>query len=722
MYRYFATTARGLEPALAAELKRMGAKSVRPASAGVGFEGDLEIGLRACLWSRVATRIILSLKKIDVSTPEALYASVLEIPWEDHLDAEGTLSVDCIGTNDTIRHTNFGGQKLKDAVVDRIRDKKGSRPSVARERPDLRINLGIRGNEGRVGIDLSGEGLHRRGYRLRTGDAPLKENLAAALLYFAGWEEQARLGAPFVDPMCGSGTLPIEAAMMAGDIAPGSLRRYFGFRRWRGASGIAELWQRLADESIERQNQAKMPIIEAGDSDANMVHIAQANIEEAELEGHIRLHQRDVAAWQKGADWPDRPGVLVTNPPYGERLGEVVELKGLFAKLGMLLNGPLLGWRSGVLMGDVLWQSAMGLPQQGQRMDLNNGPIPCAYILHGTEPKPQAAKGAPAPKPGLQQGVVSPENAQMFANRLKKNQKRLKKWVTRENVRCYRLYDADMPEYALAVDRYEEWVVVQEYQAPSSIPDADAHRRLQDACSVLPEVLGVPPERVVVKQRKRQKGYNQYDKMANRGQKVLVAEQGLNFEVNLTDYLDTGLFPDHAPMRRRIQQEAANRRFLNLFCYTGTATVHAAAGGALTTTSVDLSNTYLEWAQRNMELNGFKGEHQHRFIKANCMQWIATTDQTFDLIFLDPPTFSNSKSMLESFDIQRDQVTLIGGVARLLNPDGVLYFSTNRKKFKLEQDLLSAQNLHMEEITQQTLDPDFHREPPIHRCWRITCA
>ena len=317
------------------------------------------------------------------------------------------------------------------------------------------------------------------------------------------------------------------------------------------------------------------------------------------------------------------------------------------------------------------------------------------------------------------------DGAQMFANRLQKNRKQLKKWLQREGVSCYRLYDADIPEYAVAIDLYLSvdnvelfWVHVQEYEAPKNIDEAKASSRLEDVIQVLKQDLPVSDDRLFIKVRKQQKGKSQYEKLDEKKIFHTVLENGHKFEVNFTNYLDTGLFLDHRITRSMLQQEAQGRRFLNLFAYTGSGTVYAAAGGAVTTTTVDMSNTYLDWAQRNMVLNGLNGP-AHEYIQANCLEWLASESgrRKYDLIFLDPPSFSSSKRMKGTFDVQRDQEDLLRKTLSLLAPGGILYFSNNFRRFKLDEEAFPA--YEFVNISRKTLPKDFERNPKIHHCWRL---
>jgi 23S rRNA (guanine2445-N2)-methyltransferase / 23S rRNA (guanine2069-N7)-methyltransferase len=313
----------------------------------------------------------------------------------------------------------------------------------------------------------------------------------------------------------------------------------------------------------------------------------------------------------------------------------------------------------------------------------------------------------------------------MFANRLRKNLKLLEPWALREQIECFRVYDADMPEYAFAIDLYgreSRHVYVQEYAAPKTVNMESARERRREVLSVLPETLGVPLSHVHSRVRKLQKGADQYEKHSDAAERHAVRENGLKFWVNFRDYLDTGLFLDHRIMRQMLRAWAKDADFLNLFCYTGSATVYAAAGGARSSTSVDLSNTYLDWAHENLILNGF-GDPKHELYRADCLQWLESQSvwgPRFDLIFVDPPTFSNSKRMEGILDVQRDHVGMIRRSLKLLRPGGRLVFSTNFTRFKLDAESLAE--LSIEDITEQTIPKDFERHTRIHRCFVVRFA
>lgn len=717
----FATAPLGLTSLLLEELRALGAARLKETPAGVGFDGPLELAYRACLWSRFANRILLPLARFPAPAADALYAGVRSIPWARHLAPSGTLAVDANVGASALSHSRYAALKVKDAVVDQFREAVGVRPSVDVQRPDLRINLHLFRDQATVSVDLSGDSLHRRGYRRESVAAPLKENLAAAILVRAGWPSVAADGGVLLDPMCGSGTLPIEGALMAGDIAPGLTRPRFGFEGWLGHE--RELWSRLREEAQERREQGMQRIapIYGYDADPAAVRASLANIEAAGLRGKVHAERRELAKLVPVAQRGNGPGLVVVNPPYGQRLGEVNSLRPLYAQLGAQLREHFAGWRAAVFTGNPDLAKGMGIRARRQHA-LFNGAIPCKLLHFDVDPQWFMAVRSPASPPRALADAGA--GGEMFANRVRKNLRALRRWAARDGICCYRVYDADMPEYALAVDLYQgdgRWVHVQEYAAPAGIDPQRAQLRLREALTVLPGVLDLPRERIYFKVRRRQKGQAQYEKLGDQGEFHEVREGACRLLVNFTDYLDTGLFLDHRLTRRLVGELAGGRRFLNLFAYTGAATVHAVLGGAPASTTVDMSNTYLDWARRNLQLNGITGS-AHELVRADCLQWLAEQAERgqlrYGLIFLDPPTFSSSKRMASTFDVQRDHVALIRQAARLLNPDGVLIFSNNLRRFRMDADALTG--LSVRDISAQTLSKDFVRNPRIHNCWRIT--
>ncbi|MCU9950088.1 bifunctional 23S rRNA (guanine(2069)-N(7))-methyltransferase RlmK/23S rRNA (guanine(2445)-N(2))-methyltransferase RlmL [Pseudomonas sp. PDM13] len=723
VFELFLTCPKSLEGLLLEEATSLGLAEAREQVAAIRGQGDLETAYRLCLWSRLANRVLLVLKRFPVQNAEDLYHGVLDVDWHDHLSPTGSLAVEFSGHGSGIDNTHFGALKVKDAIVDKLRTASGERPSIDKVSPDLRIHLRLDKGEAILSLDLAGHSLHQRGYRLQQGAAPLKENLAAAILLRAGWPRIAAEGGALADPMCGVGTFLVEAAMMAADIAPNLKRERWGFSNWQGH--VPAIWKKLHEEAQVRADAglARPPLwIRGYEADPRLIQPGRNNIERAGLSDWVKIYQGELATFEPRPD-QNQKGLVISNPPYGERLGDEASLLYLYQNLGERLRQSCLNWEAAVFTG---------APELGKRMGLRshkqyafwNGALPCKLLLikvlpdqfvTGSRRQDAAAEPQAGAAPVVEQARLS-EGGQMFANRLQKNLKQLGKWAKREGVQCYRLYDADMPEYALAIDLYGDWVHVQEYAAPRSIDPEKAQGRLLDALAAIPQALGIDQSRVVVKRRERQSGTRQYERQATQGQFMEVSEGGVKLLVNLTDYLDTGLFLDHRAMRLRIQREAADKRFLNLFCYTATASVHAAKGGARSTTSVDLSRTYLDWARRNLSLNGFSDKQ--KLEQGDVMAWLAEDRNEYELIFIDPPTFSNSKRMEGVFDVQRDHVQLLDLAMARLAPGGVLYFSNNFRKFQLDESL--DQRYQVSEISAETIDPDFARNQKIHRAWKFT--
>ncbi len=717
--RYFATAPRGLYDLLARELTAIGALAVRERMGGVEFRGRLELGYRACLWSRIASRVLLEIAQFDAPDEAAFHRGVAAFDWAPHIDPARTIACEFTGTHPTITNSHFGALRLKDGICDRLRDDVGSRPDVALSRPAVRIIAHAVRERITLSLDLAGEGLHRRGYRTEAGEAPLRENLAAGLLLRARWDQAAARGAEFLDPLCGAGTLVIEAAMIAADRAPGLTRDYFGFLGWRQHDDL--LWQRLLAEAGQRALTSIGSTIRGSDADQRAIAASNANAQRAGLGALVRFeHQRVEAVRPLTA----QPGLICTNPPYGERLGDASQAVAVYAALGAVLREHFVGWDAAILTTAAEAVRALRL-RSYRSHELWNGAIACR-LLRIDLAAPGAADAATA-RLEREAAAADSDGARMFSNRLEKNLKRLGKIAQRAAIDCYRLYDADMPEYAFAIDRYIEadggalHLHVQEYAPPKEIELEAARRRRREVLASLPRLFDIPPERIHIRLRKRQSGTSQYEPVhAAAAAPFTVREASLKFRVNLDDYLDTGLFLDHRLTRARLRDRAGGARFLNLFCYTASATVYAAAGGARSSLSLDLSNRYLDWAQQNLALNALDSR-AHRLERADCREWLRQAPaEPFELIFLDPPTFSNSKRMQGVLDIQRDHVELIGQCMQRLAPGGLLVFSCNAQRFRLDEQV--ARQWRVRDVSAQTLPFDFARNPRVHRCFEISAA
>lgn len=715
--RLFATAPKGIESLLKNELISLGAEKIKQVASGVYFEGDLELAYRACLWLRTANRVLMPIAEFQAKSPEELYDGILRIDWSEHLHAEGTLAVDFFSSRSRVEHTHYGALKVKDAVIDQFREQTGKRPSVDLSQPDIRINVYLLKNQATVSLDLSGESLHKRGYRTEGGRAPLKENLAAAILLQSGWKEMAAKGGSLIDPMCGSGTLPIEAALIAADSAPGLLRNHFGFLNWK--QHVPEIWENLLEEAEERETAGlgSLPPIIGYDADPKAIRNSVANMEKAGLSGLIHFEKKPLLDLEPHPRTREKPGMVILNPPYGERIGKQKELRLLYYDLGEKLKDEFRGWRPSLFTGNIQLGRTVGL-KISKEYTFYNGAIQCRlFNFERPEITVSSASGSNSRKRLVPGNWKAGSEISSFVNRVAKNLKRLQKWRTAESIECFRVYDHDLPEYAVAVDIYKDRAHVQEYQAPSSIEPEKAAARLNDILSVLPEALQVREENIFLKVRQKQKGKSQYRRLQTEQSFFQVTEGECRFLVNLSDYLDTGLFLDHRLTRQMIGKMAKGKRFLNLFAYTGTATVHAAMGGASSTISVDSSRNYLDWAGRNLKLNGIQPD-RHLFERSDCSDWLKQSRQKFDLIFLDPPTFSNTRNKQAVFDVQRDHPELIQLTLNSLAPGGTLVFSNNFRNFKLDPKVQNS--CQVRNISKDTLSPDFQRRPNIHHCWLIT--
>lgn len=680
-FEFFASCLGGLERLLAEELEGMGIRRVRPLRGGVSFYGDALAGERACLWSRLASRVTVIVGRVDAHDAEELYDGALKLPWLSAIAPGATVAVRAHGSNDELRNTQFTALRVKDALCDALRLLRGERPDVDAKNPDASLEVRVHNARATVSLDLSGAPLHARASS-RYRDAALECSYAAGLLALAGWAELAAEGWSFEDPVHGEGVLADEAYGVASGEAPNLARQRWGFRGW--GEHDAHAWKRLLAEAREK-----------------------------------------AAAGAGAAKHKGKRPVLVASAFLPEEVADA-RFAAMYARFSSACAKAPAGSRFAVA----------GAPDAAERFGkaalasrMGAGRIALEAIVSDELPQGGALISVPDSSGGAEHRVAVLEPAsEQFASRLRKVAKERRKWARREGVSNYRIYDADLPDYAVAIDVYEgaresdgeTFLHIAEYKPPTSVDAVKARHRMSDVLALAPVVLDVPPEHVFAKARVRAKGGEQYRLQGRRAYIAHVTESGLLFEVDFSSYLDTGLFLDHRPTREAIAEEARGARFLNLFGYTGAATVHAASGGAVETTTVDLSNTYLDWAQRNMELNGFVGP-EHEYVRADAVRWVTEARRSgrrFDLVFVDPPTFSNSKSMgSRTWDVQRDHAELLIGVSRLLDEGGLGVFSCNLRSFKPDTDKLERYGVLLEDVTAQTIPHDFERNPKIHRCY-----
>ena len=727
VYELFASCAKGLEGIVAEELRGLGATRVRPLSSGVSFQTDMRGICDALLWLRCASRVLVVLDRGPARDADELYRTCLDIPWEDHVAPGATIAVHAKGTNAKLRNTRFVEQRVKDALCDRLVEKTGARPDVDTRMPDFAVSVNIHEAKATISLDASGAPMHRRGYREQgvQTEAPIKETLAAAILLAGGWPEIAAQGGSFIDPFCGSGTLAIEAALIAGDVAPGIFRGRWGIEGWRLFD--QEILVAAVDAADARAEgcQTREGSIVAADIDAGAIELARANARRAGVGGAIRFETVDIAHLAEGD--LGSCGLVATNPPYGERLLSKSQLPSLLLALREVVARLGDGWNLSLIVADPAVDSLLGA-RPTRIIETFNGPLEATIRSYG----------------GLRQKTSSPEEphaaegtlgiqAEQFANRLHRMARHKGKWARRTGTTCYRIYDSDLPGFALSVDLYQgaggesgkRWAYICEYAPPKTVDPELAGARLAAAIEAVRSEFDLNAGDVFLKRRIRSKGGSQYretDSDASGDDGHVILEGGHFFRVRFDAHLDTGIFLDGRDIRQLIGENARGKDFLNLFAYTGTATVYAAAGGAKSTHTVDLSNTYLAWARDNLALNHLEGP-EHTFEQADVLEWVTETRHSprrFDLIYVDPPTFSNSKRMRKrSWDVQRDHAELLIGVSRLLRENGTAIFCCNLRGFEPDVATLAKAHVGLADISAKTIPEDFKRTGDIHHCYLV---
>jgi len=712
MQQFLALTSPGIEVLLVDEIKNLGGKQVIQKPEGVYFTASLELGYKVALWTRLATRIMLKLGEGEAQNKDQLFKTASSINWLEQFNSDTTFAIDFVGYSEEIRNSQFGGLTIKDAIVDQFRDQGFERPNVDKKSPQISFQARLLKDNVSIYLDFSGRGLFQRGYREHSGAAPLKENLAAALILRSGWLNDTNK--PLVDPMCGSGTILIEAVAMATKQAPSINRVTWGFDAW--LKHDEDLWQTQLNQatdssalSLEQANISSLKVFGI-DIDSRVLATAQQNARNAKLQRFIEFkcqNTNDINNVYGSV------GTILFNPPYGERIGELPELVENFVLFGQKLKAQFLHWRVAILTANIELLAMLKL-SSFKRNKFKNGPLDCQLALYDVNEK-QLEKDAVNPQSSFA------EQDSAFANRLKKNRKTLKGWLKSNQIECYRLYDADIPEFNVAIDIYGDYLVIQEYAPPKTIDSDKATKRLQEVIYWAPKVLEVPTDKVVLKTRAKQKGSNQYQRVDKSKQSITINEHGALFKINLWDYLDTGLFLDHRKTRQIVAKKATKKSLLNLFAYTGSVSLQAALHGASSITTVDMSNTYLNWAQDNFALNKLNS-HKYQFVQADCLDWLKKNDNKYDLIFIDPPTFSNSKRMEDSFDVQRDHIALLADALKSLNRGGEIFFTNNKRNFKMDLEALEQLGLQATNMSDITRDKDFARNKHIHNSWSIKRA
>ena len=739
------TCADGLELPLQTELTSFGINSEIKSTGRLTVTGSLKDLYTICLWSRVASRVLMLIKRKNINTEydvaEQLYGLAKSISWTEQFNLEQTFAIRLSVDKRVAVSQQFAMLRIKDAIADTFNEVYDSRPNVDSKNPDFAIFATVNDKQAELYLDLSGTSLHRRGYRVAMTDAPLKENLAAALLYSAGWHLKSDANnAPFynalIDPMCGSGTFIIEALLMHCDYAVGidKAATQFGFYQWQHHDET--LWTAMVDDAQTRFREAlsiaieqpdTLPLILGFDADSGAILATEKNLIAAGLQDLLPLLDLETRALDQ-LSHTLRPMVkdgrlsnplIITNPPYGERLGDEDYIRPLYQALGLIVQDSFAGSginpMLGILAANVEQVDILPI-REPKTLRCHNGAI-TVYFRYGKLIAGQVGSLMSR----FEKREIEVEEGLDFINRLQKNLGKLRKQASKENVSNIRVYDADLPDFKVAIDLYGDYVHVQEYAPPKTIPPETAKKRFNLALMGIREVLDINREQVFIKTRARQSGNDQYTKQSNsekKGKFYIAREDNAYFYVNFTDYLDTGLFIDHRNMRARIKSNSKNKSVLNLFAYTCTASVHAALAGAKKVTSVDLSQNYLDWGKQNFVLNGLDvSRNKYQFVAADIFEWIKDNTEQFDIIFIDPPTFSNSKKFQGTFDVQRDHAALINRAMNRLTADGVLYFSNNFTRFELDEQL--TERYDITDITHQTIGFDFNIKKPIHQSFEI---
>lgn len=739
------TCADGLEAPLQTELTSFGIASEIKSTGRLAVTGTLRDLYTICLWSRVASRVLMLIKRKNINTEydvaEQLYGLAKSVDWTEQFKLEQTFAIRLSVDKRVAVSQQFAMLRIKDAIADTFNEVYDSRPNVDSKNPDFSVFATVNDKQAELYLDLSGTSLHRRGYRVAMTEAPLKENLAAALLYSAGWHKRNEQGnAPLynalIDPMCGSGTFIIEALLMHCDYAVGidKAANQFGFYQWQHHDDA--LWQQMIDDAQTRFRDAlaitneqpdTLPLILGFDADSGAILATEKNLIAAGLQDLLPLLDLETRALDQLSsvlkplvdDGRLSNPLVITNPPYGERLGDEEMIKPLYHALGLILQDSFAGIdidpMVGILAANVEQVDILPI-KEPKTLRCHNGAI-TVYFRYGTLIAGQTGNLVSR----FEKREIEVEEGQDFINRLQKNLAKLKKLAKKDTVSNLRVYNADLPDFKVAVDLYGDYVHVQEYAPPKTIPPETAKKRFNLALMGIREVFGINREQIFIKTRARQSGNDQYSKQGNtekRGKFYVAREDGAYFYVNFTDYLDTGLFIDHRNMRARIKDNSRNKSVLNLFAYTCTASVHAALAGAKKVTSVDLSQNYLDWGKQNFVLNGLDvSRNKYQFVAADIFEWIKDNTEQFDIIFIDPPTFSNSKKFQGTFDVQRDHSALINRAMNRLTSDGVLYFSNNFTRFELDEQL--TERYDIVDITQKTIGFDFDVKKPIHQSFEI---
>lgn len=720
-----ATAAFGLEAVTRRELAELGYQGQGVAPGWVRFAGELSAICRTNLWLRTADRVWVQVAAFPAPDFDALFETTKAIPWHEWLPVDAAFPVSGRSIKSQLSSVPACQRTVKKAIVESLR--RDYRTSQLPETgPLYKIEVAILKDHATLLLDTTGPSLHKRSYRDAQARAGLKETLAAALVLLSFWDPER----PLLDPFCGDGSIPIEAAWIGRGIAPG-VERSFAAEAWPHVP--SQLWREARDEARDSARPAFEERLVGTDTQEPALERARRNAQRAGVADQVHFQRRAFHELTSKRTY----GCVITSLPDPSEQSDRRALESLYQQIPEVLR-KLPTWSHFILSSYPQFESLLQKTAD-RRRKLYNGRTECTYYqFHGPPPRgsknqnggtdphnPAATDADPRPVREAQPTVPvfggltakAHEQAAVFRSRLEKTARHLRRWPTRQGITCYRLYERDIPEIPLIVDRYEDHLHMAEYERPHDRDLAQHADWLDLMARTAADALGLDRRHVFLKRRQRQRGTTQHEHLADEHYEITAREGGLQFIVNLSDYVDTGLFLDHRTTRSMVRERARGTQFLNLFGYTGAFSVYAAHGAAARTVTVDWSRTYLQWAERNMRLNGFSGP-EHAYVRDDAREYLRRLPHgtTFDLAVVDPPTFSNSKRTEVVWDVQRDYTELFALLWPHIAPGGLVFFSTNFRRFKF--DPAAAGGASVVEISRQTVPADF-RNQRIHRCWKI---
>lgn len=699
MLFFLASCPLNAEDLLSKEIRDMGAQDIEKIPAGVYFSGNIDLLYRGCLWARIASSIKLIVKRFNAQNKEALYQQVLNYPWFDHLSPENTFACRTTCSRKAFAPTHFLTLLMKDGIADSFRRIGASRPNVSSDRANIIVALHMDGEKATLSLEL-GRSLQERPWRANSDvslhgtvlkrHAPwIEENLAATLLHRMQWPKAAQEGKIFFDPYCTEGVFLMEAAAMACDYAPALHKAFVGFEYWRQFDKDA--WQAVKNQAVQRFEQAieKCPPL-FGYTHENKLKIARRSLEKSPFGKKVQIQKGDLFA----SDVSLQKGLMILMPPYGDVFKDPQKVRSLYQNMGAYLKGKFGGWDIGVI-----------LPSEELLRELDVRTERLNTFYHGID-KCYLARFMLYDKP--RETAPLTKGAQALKNDLEKQYKKIialakESW----NTNAYRLYNNTHSDYPALCDIYDDTLIVQVF---ASTP------KIKELTRVCQEICGISRPNTLIKKRRRISTDDQYmaEKQTVPLEKVIF-EGKYRYFTNLSTYIDTGFYLDHRPLRRRLEQEAQGKSFLNLFCYTASMSIVAASCGASHVCSVDTSKTYLNMAQKNARLNKLESASM-QWVRADVQEFLSQNEQKWDIIYVDPPTYSNGTGR-RNFDIQRDHISLLHRCATLLNKKGWIYFSTHFKKFTMDTSL--EKQYYVENITEKSLDEDCTGRQISHYLWKI---